>query len=512
MEYSEDTDQPDVLEEFEALQLDLSPRTVDLFTGGWEQALTRRMRVLLHTAPLMQIRAGDSRRDVEMRHYDSLALSMKTLDVIAEQMGLEQEADRGTVERALSPLLCAMDVEAGVEIDARRHLDMVDKLLAGLRNDAEARRPFTAEYTDFDEKGRAVKRRLDFRLVHDAFGSSGSTVLRLTHEAVNLFFNALELDLEDAQAATEAIVQSQLVRGRFDEAVRSAQYALRQSRLYSERLGRVIRDTRRDIGRVDWLESVPVLIDDAMTHLEVRLDNERDILDSTHTRLDDLTPGSREAQALARVARLLQRCIDTHTVLQRGLMTARTTFLDSQARQAFVASSIKARPELPTEVLLPTLLMAAKDALDACSPAVSLLSGAQSLPLPSLASLIDGLLRPKRQIRLPYVAVEPVLAGHLSDELVRYSPETRVAAATLLTGVKESIKLSELLTHARAQGHGIDVLEVLILLILQSFGRDRETTALVSVEPVPGLSLIDEDFLGDELLIGPAKKTRARKR
>ena len=187
-------------------------------------------------------------------------------------------------------------------------------------------------------------------------------------------------------------------------------------------------------------------------------------------------------------------------------------YCSCQARQAFVASSIKARPELPTEVLLPTLLMAAKDALDACSPAVSLLSGAQSLPLPSLASLIDGLLRPKRQIRLPYVAVEPVLAGHLSDELVRYSPETRVAAATLLTGVKESIKLSELLTHARAQGHGIDVLEVLILLILQSFGRDRETTALVSVEPVPGLSLIDEDFLGDELLIGPAKKTRARKR
>ncbi len=73
----------------------------------WDRSLTHCMRVLLHTAPLHDLRQGDNLRDPELRHYDSLALAIKILDLIIDHTGLDRELDRGIVQRALTPLLSA---------------------------------------------------------------------------------------------------------------------------------------------------------------------------------------------------------------------------------------------------------------------------------------------------------------------------------------------------------------------------------------------------------------------
>jgi hypothetical protein len=135
--------------------------TAQTRTGSaWDPLLTRRLRVLLHTAPLHDLRLSDSRRDPDLRHYDSLALALKTLDVIIESMGLDREVDRGTVVRSLSPLMRAMDVAMGITPDPRRHAAMVDRLLAGLRNDAEGRRSAFRPWT------RRTRRPDSFSLPH----------------------------------------------------------------------------------------------------------------------------------------------------------------------------------------------------------------------------------------------------------------------------------------------------------------------------------------------------------
>jgi hypothetical protein len=227
---------------------------------AWRGALTHRSRVLLHTAPLHDLRAGDAHLDDERRHYDSLSLALKIIDLIVENTGLDREVDRAAVSRALAPLLHSMDEAAGVAPDARRHALVIDRVLGGLRNDEERRRQFSVKYQDFDPEGKAVSRQLEFRLVADHFHPSGGTVLRLSNEAINLYLNALELDIEDAQTVAEAVVQSQLARGKFDEAVQTARNARLQSLRFREKIETVLRETRRNLRRVDWREEVPMTI------------------------------------------------------------------------------------------------------------------------------------------------------------------------------------------------------------------------------------------------------------
>ncbi len=218
---------------------------------GWAGHLTEKTRVLLHIIPLIELRQGDTRVAESLRHYDGLALALKVFDLIVDHMGLERAIDRAYVLKTLSPMLTAMDEAAEIAPDPKRHEVMTDRVLGCLRNDAEARDPFAYSYQDFEADGRATRREMEFRLVSDEFHSSGGTTLRLSNEAVNIYLRALELDIEDAQAAAEAIVHSQLARGKFDEAAESARMAHLQSVRYQEKLDRVLRDTQRDVRRVD---------------------------------------------------------------------------------------------------------------------------------------------------------------------------------------------------------------------------------------------------------------------
>ena len=47
-------------------------------------------------------------------------------------------------------------------------------------------------------------------------------VLRAEADGINLFLRSLDMDLEDAQAAVEAVMQVQLQRGRYDLALQAA--------------------------------------------------------------------------------------------------------------------------------------------------------------------------------------------------------------------------------------------------------------------------------------------------
>src|SRR6185503_3553760 len=118
--------------------------TAAAFAGstGWDPSLTHRLRVLLHTFPLHDLRRGDALRDPDLRHYDSLALALRVMALVVDHMGLEREVDRPMVVRTLAPLLGAMDAAANVELNRARHERMLDRVLGGLRNDSERRRPF----------------------------------------------------------------------------------------------------------------------------------------------------------------------------------------------------------------------------------------------------------------------------------------------------------------------------------------------------------------------------------
>jgi hypothetical protein len=474
----------------------------DTTRDAWPADLTRRLRVLLHTLPLDGLRRGDAIRDAEFRHYDGLALALRVLDVVIDRMGLEAEADREVVTRVLEPVLAAMDAAADVPSSPDRHERMIDKLLGGLRNDGDARRPFREEYTSVDGQGKAQRHALDFRLLFDAFHPSGRTVLRPSAEACNLYLRLLDLDVEDAQAAAEAVVESQLARGRFDEAVHSARQARIQSVRFRDQILQILRDTRRDVDRVDWKVEAPRMLNESLAHLERRVAVERGILGAADERLEimpDEEAGSR--RAVAQVAALTRDCLLRHTELHQELIGARNVFLDAQARQAFSPKPSRPLPDLAADVLEPLLRMQVAQADRLLDRGFPLFVGPRLPVLASLEGLVSWMLQPRRPQPQQEVAVEPIDATDLDAELRRYPPEVRAAAEAHLDATDGQVRLSNLLSKARASGASNAVLEVIALLALQGFPTEDRDVAHVAAEPIAGERIEDPLLYGDDLLL-----------
>jgi tetratricopeptide (TPR) repeat protein len=465
---------------------------------GWDPSLTHRLRVLLHTTPLHDLRRSDNLRDPELRHYDSLAIAIKSFDLVIEHTGLDNEIDRESLIRSLVPLLTAMDEAAQQEPSLERHTRMVEKVLAALRNDSERRHPFQLPYQDVDERGKAVSRALEFRLVADHFHPGGGVVLRLSNEAINLYLNALELDIEDAQAAAEAVVQSQLARGRFDEAVQSAKSARLQSVRYQQKVADILRDTQRDIGRVDWVEEVPRLLNEALQHITVRLATEESILRTAEERLEVLPAGDSRALAVAEVLRLIRDCRLRHVDLHDQLMRARNLFLDEQARQSFGSRLRNPLPELLSGILQPLLGLPRIAAAELVTEALSCFTGAQPPPTLSLVQLLEWQLQPRRELRRTEIAVEEADLAAYGEELAHYPKELRVEAESMLASVSYPILLSALLARARAAGRSAALMELLVLLSLQHFAPEDDEVPFLT-HRWPSEPLREGVFFGDDL-------------
>ncbi len=466
---------------------------------AWTKTLAHRLRVLLHTLPLDALHRSDALRDFELRHYDGLALGLATIDLIVDHMGLDTDVDRVRVASHLAPLLAEMDRIADYAPDTERHARMVDRVIGALRNDDDRRRPFEASYLDV-EGGKLVRRVREFRLIYDQFHPDGGTVLRLSNEAVNLFLGALELPIEDAQAAAEAIVQSQLARGRLDEALESAHGAHRQSFRYKAKLERILRETRRDVTSLDWSSEVPRLLDDALAHVSARLLVEQTIVNTAAERLDLLPEGDERGLIVAKIGALARECMLLHTALQGPLMRARNVFLDEQARQRYVTPPLTARPDLLREVLEPVLAMRRDDAMPIVERIGPLVHGAHPPQLLSLRALIAWQLRKRRETgALASEVAELDLAERALDP-TRFPPEIRTVVHDLLDQLTEPKTLSELLELLRAQGAAPETLDALALSVSEAFADEASYT----IAPA-GTRFEAVGWFGDDLLISPRR-------
>lgn len=464
-------------------------------------SMSRRHRVLLHLEPLLRLRQRDLRATEDEQHYDSLAVALRILDIIADEMGFATLASPQAVFRRLQPLLDRMDEAALVPPSPGRQRRYFDRLLDRLRNVDDGHRPFRITWTDIDDDGSVAQRVLSFRLVEDAFGFDGQPALRLSPTAVNLVFSALEMDVEDAQTATEAIVQSQIRRGRFSQALQSARNALNQSQLYDVRLQSLLQLTRRDVGRVDWSEQAPALLADALDHLEERLQVEASIRASARERLNQLAPGSDEARYVARIDELVSRCVSTHMRLQRRLLEVRSIFLDSQARQSFIARRKRIVRSLYHDALEPLMALSAAEAGQPLEEWISDVVGCVRPSCFDLRAMVEGLLSPRQQRRSAHLEEEGAQEFIEDRDRRCFSDEEQERAEALFSVIDEPATLSALMERA-SQEHTPSFLVALRALAL--FDGDGQTgqRATVRVDKT-GQRARYEGWYFDELTLAP---------
>jgi hypothetical protein len=409
----------------------------------FDATFVRRQKALARTGPLHELEASKAMRDGDWSAYDLRALALAALDRVMEHMGLEYGATHDQIVGELAPLASAANPAA----DAGERSRVATTVLAALLNDRNRREAFQSGYSDFSGAEGHARRVLSFRLLQEVEAPDGSVVLRATDEAINLFYSALDHDIEDAQSAAEAVLRSQMSRGLLDRAVATAREARFRSLQFGEKIERALRAARRDLRQVDWGGDVSPMLDAAVSHLKERMTVERELLRSARGQLERAEPT--QLSAAAELVELVEDCRTRHVQLQKQILEARPTFMAEQERQVFAPRAAAPLPELERELLMPLLVASRAEA----APVLKAFSRAAAGPCVQrqvrLCGLVDLLLQPRRE-RYDGAAewAEPELV-QCDAELRCFNPAEEAVIETLLEGLDEPRRLSHLLEAAR---------------------------------------------------------------
>jgi histidyl-tRNA synthetase len=453
-----------------------------------DDSFTRRVRALLRTAPLHDLEANKSLREGDWSPYDLRGLGLAAIDTVIDHMGLELGATADQVRDRLV-VLARMAAPQRPAAEARR---VADAVLAGLLNDRNRREAFVVGCSDWS--GRAHRRAtVAFKLLEEVEAPDGTVVLRATDEAVNLFVGALDRDIADAQAAAEAVLASQVTRGRLDQAVHTARAARLRSIQFANKVRRVLDTTRHDIRQVDWRRDVPDLLSEALAHLAERLEVERHLL----TTIRGLIGSGDAGPAGATLLDLVEDCQVRHLELHSLLLRARTTFLDEQERQRFAVTADVRAADIGEQLLQPLLVAPATSATAAGVQFLRAVVGpVQPRPL-RLVDLADSLLAPRRVGDEQADDGGPQLVDDGGDR--RFTPTQWQAAGALLDpgAVEHGVRLSALLSAARTVD--AETAELVALSALHAFAPEDDETPVRASDD--GTDLDDPDFGGRDLLV-----------
>lgn len=473
-------------------------------TIGWNTSLSSRQRVLLHAQPILMMRQYWASRDDQDARYDPLCLSMKLFDVVIDQSGFGNEVGQQTVADALFPLLAALDQSANVDPNAERHQRIVDRLLDGLMNEANHGHSFQLDYCDFDETDQPCRKTFAFKLLKEVHGYSGEIALQLSSEAINLFLNALDLDIESEQIANEAIVQYQLERGKYDKARASAEGARGQSLRYEEKIQRLIDQTKRDIRQVRWREEVHIILVDGLEHVRQRLKIEDGIIRSASDKLETMDETDDKRRLVLNIIQLMKDCRYRHLNLNKLLMTARGEFLEQQSRQCFVDSLGIEVINLRDDVLGPLLLLGCDRVLAYSEDFGHTLIGPVAPRILTLYDTVRWQLQPRRLYTAGESVVEALDLTDTNCDRHRFDDEVLSDAAKVFATVDRPLRLSELLASLQDDGCPVAVQDAVTLEMVDYFDPEDETELLpFHVRVAEAGSLDTLRCFGDDLWIEP---------
>ena len=456
-----------------------------------DDSFVRRIRALLRTGPLHELEATKALRDGDWSPYDLRGLALVAIDTVIDHMGLEFGAPAAQVRRRLVALARLSAPERSAD-EAER---VAEAVVAGLLNDRRRREAFAIRYSDWS--GRAHRRaEVVFKLLEEVEAPDGSIVLRATDEAVNLFVGALDRDIQDAQAAAEAILASQLRRGRIDQAVHTARAARLRSIQFAGQVRRVLDTTRHDIRQVDWSHDVPDLLAHALAHIDERLEVERHLV----TTVRDLVAAGDSGPSAVTLLELIEDCQVRHLELHALLLSARSTFLEEQERQRFTVSIDSRALELGEQLLQPLLAQPRGVARPVAERFLRAVSG-PSAPRPvRLTDLVEVLLQPRRGEDEVVTDPPPDLVDGPDDR--RYPAGAWEIADEVFTAAAApgGRRLSELLAMARRRDPR--VAELVALSALHAYAPEGTPPPWASIDD--GEPLDDPEFGGGDLLVGPA--------
>lgn len=282
-----------------------------------DEGLARRLRALACTAPIHDLDARKANLAGEYSVYGMAEIALAAIDLVTLNMDFDTGADHDQIVARLLPRIAAQAPRRPVA----EHERVARWVLENLINVGSVDRGFRAAYGTFAPDGTYVRRDYDFKLIEEIPGYGGAVYLRTTDEAVNVLVGALDTDVTSAQIAAEVKLEVLIRRGRLADAQLAAEQARYRTVQYSETLRRALEATRRNVRAVDWLNSVPDMIAEALDHVADRYRHENAILTNIRKARDEIEDAENKRRA-AELVDIVKDCIRRHTQLQSRLLEA----------------------------------------------------------------------------------------------------------------------------------------------------------------------------------------------
>src|SRR6266511_943665 len=269
---------------------------------------------------------------------------------------------------------------------------------------------------------------------------------RAVEQAINIFVEALDLDIEAAQIANEAQLRALIERGAVESAVQIARHARYRSIQYQERIRRVVADTLIDPDAHDWIGDVPALLDSALVHVRERLDAEAALLDAVADRRAEIDDSARLAAA-NQLIEILRECRHRHDELHGHLIGARGRLREALDDRFARPARSTHRVDLAADLLTPYLARPVRDAEAAAGRLVATVGGIATRWWPSLATITDELCAPAR---IPDQGEEFEPPEFEDVEQAEWWESYEATVESMFGAVDGPIRLSQLLARAQS--------------------------------------------------------------
>lgn len=404
-----------------------------------DESITRRRRALAPIAVLTDIERTKNTLDGDhWRRYDLFRLALAVIDQVALAMGISAGRTWDeTIEYATQQ--AARQWPDGSRTE---WLAVAERVVVSLvTTDVEV-----TPYLVHTAAGPAWRQQR-FRLLYlQSVGTEGLEHLRASEQAINIFVEALDLDIEAAQVANEAQLNALIARGAVESAVQIARHARYRSIQYQERVRRIVADTLIDPDVHDWVEDVPALLSSALAHVQDRMNAESALLDAVADRRAELDDSTRIVAA-NQLIEILRECRRRHDDLHGHLISARSrlrTALDDRLRRP---PRLVHRADIGRDLLDPYLGSSTKQAAEVAERLVAAVGGVAARWWPALAVLTDELCALPRPPD-PGEEYEPAEIDP-GDEREWWEPYEDTVDA-ILDSLAEPVRLSELLARAEA--------------------------------------------------------------
>ncbi|WP_405994632.1 hypothetical protein [Streptomyces sp. NBC_00986] len=467
-----------------------------------DEGLARRLRALACTAPLHDLDVRKANLAGEYSVYGMAEVALAAIDLVTLNMDFDTGADHDQIVARLIPRIAAQAPQRPVV----EHERVARWVLENLINVGSVDRGFRTVYGTFAQDGTYVRRDYDFKLIEEVPGYGGSVYLRTTDEAVNVLVGALDTDVTSAQIAAEVKLEVLISRGRLADAQLAAEQARYRTVQYSETLRRALDATRRNVRAVDWLNSVPDMIAEALDHVADRYRHENAILTNIRKARDESEDAEQKRRA-AELVDIVKDCIRRHTQLQSRLLEAGPLFRAEQDRQAFATPMTTSGIDLYGHLVSPVLPLPLESAIRVTDAFFARGTGLRTPVSVRVGDLVDILLTPPAEREhLGAEMPEPDLIATPDDS--RFSEEQLAAAMELLDLPADAPRrLSGLLADARRQDAELPYLVALLAVHAASppvgtAYRQGEPKLLFAVDD--GTELDDPEFGGADLIVGMA--------